>query len=171
DRVKAWQDGKLVTRRVTKASAQGEDEIFEVRTGSSTVRGNKRHPFLVERDGSLEWVQLGDLRKGDMLVTMSRDNSYRRKDIDEEEAWVLGFMYGDGWVTKNVKRNKKKNGEGRCNPTASWVSCIAECPKYPDRVDRAVSYMERRFGATFRKTKFGYRRTEKAALGRWLNDW
>src|SRR5690606_35611681 len=82
-----------------------------------------------------------------------------------------GFMYGDGWVTKNVKRNKKKNGEGRCNPTASWVSCIAECPKYPDRVDRAVSYMERRFAATFRKTKFGYRRTEKAATGRWLNDW
>lgn len=168
DKVLSWSKGRQVSRRVTKASAQKEDEIFEVRTNGSVVKGNARHPFLVMRGGGPEWVRLGDLSVGDEIVSSGRAKFRRDALFTEEEAWVLGFFMGDGWVTVNRKQNKKRNGAGRFNPTQSYVSCLAHCPKYPDRDLRAVKYCEERFGAKFKMTKFGYWRTEKAVLGRWL---
>ncbi len=170
DKVVAWAGGRQAARMVTRATCSGEDEILEVRTRSSLVRGNARHPFLVNRGGALEWVPLGDLVVGDLVVTAGAWNRGRRAaGISDEEAWALGFFLGDGWVTVNNRLNKDRAGVKKY-ATRSFVSCVADCPAYPDRVERAMAVCREKFGAAFKKTRFRYWRAENAALGRWLLD-
>lgn len=165
DEVLSWSYGRQVSRAVTKVSSQGEDEVFEVRTRSSAVKGNARHPFLVSRPTGLAWVRLGDLRIGDEVVVQGRRESEQAPEIDPESAWALGFFMGDGWVTINNKRNKYKDSVYHVQ---SFVTCLADCPAHPERVERALALCTERFGAKFKKTRFGYWRSEKADLGRWL---
>lgn len=169
DEVLTWSKGVYAKRKVTKWSLQGKDESFEVRMNGSRVRGNARHPFLVVRPEGPQWVRLDELKKGDEVVSAARCDLFDRADFTADEAWALGFMFGDGWVTKNIKRNKKRNSNERCNPTASWVTCVADSPAYPERVRRCMSILEEKFGARFVfKERERYWRVEKAKLGRWL---
>lgn len=170
DYVKTWSDGRFGERKVIRSSLQGDDDILELRTNGSLVRGNAKHPFLVQTDGGVEWRKMGALKPGDLIVTSGFDAKPERTDLTEDEAWALGFFFGDGWVTINKKRNKDRNGQRYRNETQSWVSCIAACPAHPERVARAISTLEAKFEATFKATKFGYFRTEKAVLGRWLHE-
>ena len=57
-----------MSRTVLNVASQGEDDVFEVRTGNSKIRGNARHPLLVRRpSGEDEWVRIGDLKAGDKM--------------------------------------------------------------------------------------------------------
>lgn len=173
DEVKAWTPDGLVNRHVTAVVPQGEDDVLELRTEGSLVRGNARHPFLVWReDETTEWVRLGDLQRGDLIVQSAHFDAGNNRDFTVDEAWALGFMFGDGWVTKNNKLTKGYNKQGltgKTYETASWVTCVASKePNYPERTKRAIEILQRKFGCTFKQTRFGYWRCEKAELGRWL---
>jgi hypothetical protein len=64
DRVLSYANGEQVSARVLAQKSQGEDDVFEVRTGNSRVRANARHPFLVDRGGRYEWIKTSALRTG-----------------------------------------------------------------------------------------------------------
>lgn len=69
DRVATYDDGALTSAKVLNWASQGVDNIFAINMSSGiTVRANERHPFLVERDGGLEWTRLKNIRAGDRIL-------------------------------------------------------------------------------------------------------
>jgi len=59
----------FVCNRVLNWCSQGIDHVYEIKTiYGSSVRANERHPFLVEREGVLEWVKVRELVVGDRIV-------------------------------------------------------------------------------------------------------
>ena len=105
DRVVAWKDGQQVIRTVLNHASQGDDDVFELRTGNHCVRANGRHPFLVRRpDGGTEWRRLDAISRGDRVVGSGVERHHGRR-MGADDAWLLGFMFGDGWVGRR-KRNE-----------------------------------------------------------------
>ncbi|WP_155675190.1 phage terminase large subunit, partial [Burkholderia territorii] len=164
DQVLAWKDGHVVARRVLKWSHQGDDDVLELRTGSSRVRCNARHPLLVANNEGVQWRRAGNLQPGDKLVTLSRIPGYGQH-ISIYEAWLLGFMFGDGWVT--VRDTVQKGYKGHTYPRRGYVTCIAmsNCDEENERV---LTIFESLFGFRPKVGKFGYARTDRANVGRWF---
>lgn len=176
DLVWAWKEGIPVIRRVTNFADQGEDDIFEVRTGNSNVRGNSRHPFLVKReDETTEWVRLSDLQVGDRVVTSAalpdstlEDGGVNSGTISETQAWLLGFMFGDGWITKRdaIQSNKVT---GNTHPRRGFVTCAA-IKANEETNSKVLEAFLTVFGVVPKKTKYGYIRTDIARIGRWFTE-
>lgn len=166
DDVIAWQDGAPSPRRILNWVRQGEDDVLEIKTGSSTVKANARHPFLVETARGLEWRRAGDLRKGDKLVTLARLNGDGAV-LNEHSAWLLGYMFGDGWVT--VRDTLQKGYKGRTYPRRGFVTCAAHAVSAEEN-QTVGDLFEAVVGVRPAPTAYGYSRTDVAAVGRWFRD-
>lgn len=166
DKVLAYEGGQFASREVLNFASQGEDDVFEVRTGSSRVRANARHPFLVFRHGQAQWVKCGDLNVGDHVVTSAVEPGNDPARVSEQEAWLLGFMFGDGWLTYRDAFNI-------CKATgAKWrrrgiVTCAA-FSKHEHENAKVEQAFARIFGFVPKRTRYGYWRTEVQAVGRWF---
>lgn len=69
DEIATYDAGTITTSRVTNWIKHPSDFVYRIRTTSGkSVRANKRHPFLVDRNGERTWVRVRDLRVGDRLV-------------------------------------------------------------------------------------------------------
>ena len=69
DAIGTYQDGRISCSRVLNWANQGSDRVFRIRTKSGiTATANARHPFLIERDGDLQWIRLRNLRIGDRMI-------------------------------------------------------------------------------------------------------
>lgn len=69
DVIATYDAGKITTSRVTNWIKHRPDYVYKIITTSGIiVRANKRHPFLVDRNGVRSWVRLRDLKVGDCLV-------------------------------------------------------------------------------------------------------
>lgn len=69
DAIATYEDGRITTSRITNWIEHHPDYVYKIRTTSGTiVRANKRHPFLVDRDGVRTWVRVRDLKVGDCMV-------------------------------------------------------------------------------------------------------
>ncbi|WP_288927272.1 phage terminase large subunit [uncultured Maritimibacter sp.] len=179
DFVKAYEDGNLVDREVLAHVPQGEDDVFEIRTGNHRVRANARHPFLIERaNGEREWVRVRDMKKGDRIVAAGRIDSETPAILNEREAWLLGYMFGDGWVTVRDRVQKgrgqytTKDGEKRVYaektyPRRGFVTCVALTHREEEN-ERVAQAFDEVFGIVPKITKYGYRRTDVARVGRWF---
>jgi predicted phage terminase large subunit-like protein len=168
DEVLAWQDGAFVRKKVLNFAEQGEDDVLEIRTGSSRVRANARHPFLCMRMGEAVWVKAGELKVGDMLVTSAVEPDGAPARVSITEAWLLGFMFGDGWLTRR-DTTQINTQNGRRYPRRQWVTCAAFCgkPEEDAYFERAFEHV---FGFVPKRTKFGYWRTERQAAGKWFAE-
>lgn len=72
DRIATYEDGHITVSTVRNWKNQGFDFTYEIKTSSGiTVKSNKRHPFLVCRNGYSEWERLKNLKAGDKLVRVS----------------------------------------------------------------------------------------------------
>lgn len=72
DLIASYDGGRLVASMVRNWANQGPDFVYEIRMKSGiTVQANERHPFLVARDGSAEWVRLKNLKSGDKILRAS----------------------------------------------------------------------------------------------------
>ncbi len=75
DMVMSYDDGQLVNSKVTNWINQGHDCCYAIKmTSGIIVKGNERHPFLVERNGDLEWVRIRDLKPNMMVVRVVQKN-------------------------------------------------------------------------------------------------
>ena len=156
DYVLSWKGGLQVKSKVLNKLCQGKDDIIEIKTGNNSVKANARHPFLTE-DG---WKETGKIVIGDRLVVSGKEK-HSKRTINKDEAWLLGFMFGDGWVTRNKKLN-----EGKYR-TESLVTCA--CYGVRESVNNKVLWhFYKIFGCRPKKTKYGYYRTEIAKVGRWF---
>jgi len=170
DKVLSMGDTKFVSEEVTAVIPQGKDEIYELKAGTHTVRANAKHPILVSTPEGNVWKRVEDLNTDDFVIVNHLLDAAEPFDMDEEEAWVLGFMKGDGWVTVNKKKNYDKVRE-KWYPATSYITCVADCPAHPERVTRVLNFFENKYNAKFKLNKYGYYRSEKAALGRDMLKW
>lgn len=69
DEIATYDNGKISTSTIKNWKCQGPDSVFRIKTSSGIfVKANERHPFLVCRNGALEWVRLRDLRVNDKMM-------------------------------------------------------------------------------------------------------
>ena len=69
DSVASFEADRLVASKVLNWANQGHDCVIEITTSSGRiVKANKRHPFLVARDGVQEWIRVQDLQVGNKIV-------------------------------------------------------------------------------------------------------
>ncbi len=167
DDVASYEGGRLVARKILNFASQGEDDVFLVKTGSSAVRANARHPFAVMRNGEIVWIRTDHLRKGDVLLTTAVEPGDGER-LSLDEAWLLGFMFGDGWLTRRdtTQWNVKT---GRRHPRRGWVTCAA-FSKEPEEDAKFETCFQRVFGFVPKRTRFGYWRTEVQRVGRWFAE-
>jgi predicted phage terminase large subunit-like protein len=168
DKVLSWKDGSAISSTVLNHRCQGEDDVFEIRTTSNKVKANARHPFLVQRDdGSHEWTRVKDLRAGDLLVASSRLEFEATARMTELQAWLLGYMFGDGWITNRTGTRLDRNGKRY--PRSGFVTCVA-CPKPEEEREKIMMAFESIWGFRPKLTRFGYYRTEKQEPGKWFTS-
>lgn len=179
-KVIGYEDGLPVSRTVSAVRTSGEDELVRVTSRSCELKVNRQHPFLVvrggleksprnqeeviqSRDWTTEWVLAGDLKPGDMAVTIKSlgvGNYHRpmrfdgKTQMSQEDYWFIGFMFGDGWLINAASRGIT----GFC-----WAYGIHE-----DLNERALVCAKSLFGRDGTKTKHGYYRYDHQDAGRWL---
>lgn len=72
DAVATYEDGKITMSRITNWIEHRPDKVYKIITTSGKiVRANERHPFLVDRNGSREWVRVRNLKVGDCMVQVA----------------------------------------------------------------------------------------------------
>lgn len=178
DRVAALDDqGRLVARAVTASRCSGEDALVSVKTDRLSLKVNTRHPFAVlprkgvrHDPGDVQWVTAGDLRVGDVVVTAKSapesPAEARLPDgqlIDLDRAWLIGYMLGDGWVTRYT-RKPGPPGYG----STQYAVCVALSDK-PHFDERARKELERWAPTRVYPTSGNYLRTDWNAGGRVLH--
>jgi hypothetical protein len=69
DWVESYDKGVIRPAKVLNWANQGYDNLLSLAMESGRiVRANKRHPFLVDRNGKREWLRMENLGVGDLLV-------------------------------------------------------------------------------------------------------
>jgi predicted phage terminase large subunit-like protein len=111
DVVRSYRDGKFVSRTVLNAVPQGADDVLSIRTGNTEVKANARHPFYArvcthfapsgraQKWDPPRYVNAGDLKKGDKLIIANHVAKRDPARVTIDEAWLLGVVFGDGWVS------------------------------------------------------------------------
>lgn len=75
DEVATYSNGKLETSRINNWTNHGPDLVFTIKMISGIiVKANARHPFLVNREGILEWIRLRDLKLGESILRVGEVN-------------------------------------------------------------------------------------------------
>ncbi|MFE1767198.1 terminase large subunit domain-containing protein [Streptomyces angustmyceticus] len=170
----------LVTAKIVGQRLSGEDATLNVTTDRLSLRVNGRHPFAVLRSDyirpdpikDLQWVKAEDLKVGDLVVTTkSLPDDYVANDVlpdgspvDEERAWLLGYLLGDGWAGENK----------RANGTISYYFCCAKGSSQKewkqDIEDRLYAALAKWSPNKVYETKGCYWRTDWAHGGRLLRQ-
>lgn len=115
DMVLTWNHGRHEMKPVEAVIPQGKAMTYKIVTRNGTVRATDRHPWLCAK--TLTWIKTEDLKKGDeILFSGSRLGDSSSFFYSLDEAWLTGFMMGDGWTIKNLR---KDNGRPR------YVTCFA----------------------------------------------
>jgi phage terminase large subunit-like protein len=153
--------GEAETKTVEALWPQGKANIYEVYLKNGVIKATDRHPFFVETDeGILEQVKAIDLKPGMKVVRagvfpVPESNPF---SMTPEDCWLLGFMFGDGWVTPHP------NSKG----SMRYATCFS-AGIYSELNERVLVNFERLFG---RRPRFHestrYYRFEVAKAGRWF---
>lgn len=87
DEIATYENGRLSTSLVKNWINQGKDFVYEIRTTSGImVKANERHPFLVDRNGQLEWVRVRNIKSGDVMVSVKNAAT-----MDVAQERILGI--------------------------------------------------------------------------------
>jgi predicted phage terminase large subunit-like protein len=172
----------LRTALVTGARRSGTEATVTVSTARLSLTTNARHPYAVLRRRAgrpaatdIEWIRAGELAPGDIVVTAkSLPDDHAGNDtlpdgsaVTAERAWLLGYMLGDGWVTRQVRRNQQGQPSTYAVCVAAGKSDASVKAELPVRVCAAISDWST---SRVYETSGGYLRTDWAAGGRVLCD-
>ncbi|MHA1938253.1 MAG: terminase large subunit domain-containing protein, partial [Candidatus Thorarchaeota archaeon] len=169
DKVRSYDkssDG--IAQTVTATIPQGVVDTYELKTANHTIFATARHPFLRlvrptknpwyrAKSQDFEWVKLEDLKEGDYICSYQlKENGVNPQKFTREDMWVLGYMFGDGWITRIPNDIDSMR----------WATCVARGSALDDKSDLVVSYIEHKFNAFMKLTSGGYYRTDVAEVGR-----
>lgn len=69
DVIATYDNGIISTSTIKNWKCNGPDLVYAIKTISGiTVKANERHPFLVCRNGEMQWVRLRDLRVNEKMI-------------------------------------------------------------------------------------------------------
>ncbi|TXT58771.1 MAG: hypothetical protein BAJALOKI3v1_1210001, partial [Promethearchaeota archaeon] len=150
---------------VTKKINSGIKHVYKVKTKSGyNVITSKDHAYQTfNEDGELTETKLEDLNIGDSIVLCigNSNNSYNVIDVnlensgyknknnkpsacelptylDEKLSYILGYMYGNGYVERNNK-----------SPSSIELACSDD---YPDIKEKLIKYFQDVFNYKIKKT-------------------
>ena len=87
DMVASYDGGRLRAAKVLGWSNQGLDQVYSLALRSGVIiRGNERHPFLVDFDGERKWVKIKDLKVGMRLVSTRDAHAHLTVRANEARA-------------------------------------------------------------------------------------
>lgn len=130
DVIATYDAGKITTSLVTNWIEHRPDYVYKIRTTSGIiVRANKRHPFLVDRNGARTWVRVRDLKVGDCLV-----KAVQQKDVCDQsmpkECAVPATTIKHGLKEKlDLLRELRSGQKQKRKQTTSYQSDIGESGK------------------------------------------
>jgi DNA polymerase-3 subunit alpha len=88
---------KWVTETVEAVLPQGNCPIFRLATPNHVIKATANHPFMTKTG----FKRLDELKVGDRVASLSYIPRLRKTEHSLDDAKMLGFMYGDGWITKH----------------------------------------------------------------------
>lgn len=121
------QDGNIFSSKVINFMENGVKDVYRVRSKHVEITGTANHPVLVNRDGTIQYVEIQNLIvKSDKLINTKRDEEIEVRIpeiqeeqrssgntmcktklkfklpacVDEDFARLFGFMIGDGSVRR-----------------------------------------------------------------------
>ena len=161
--VYSWDGDSFKPQRVIGLTPQGYAQTLKIETDRHTVNATDRHPFLLNG----KWVMAKDLKVGDRIETLActEDNGKPmwipelESHATDEFLWLLGFLWGDGWVTKHVRKNQ--------NGAVSYCVCCATGVNQEEN-EKVKQLFKKYFGGRAYDTKFGYIRLDRNKTGRLL---
>jgi len=157
---------KLIKKKVEAVIPQGKSEVLEVKTKRHSLKATPNHPFLtVSNDKNLVWKKAEELKKGDNVVTVKQVSTITTKrwfgkKMGLDFLWLLGFLFGDGWVTKTKKTKSRSE---------SWCVCCS-LGVYEELNNKIRGMFKRYFFNKVYETKGGYIRVDCNKAGRELNS-
>ncbi len=129
---------------------QGTADVYEVKTPNRTIQATGNHPFLTPEG----FKRVDELKEGSQVYTLSYLPRLKKTEHTLEDIWILGFMFGDGWITKRKDRT-------------GLVVCFAK--GIDEKLNNKVlDFFENKFQTKLKLTKGGYYRTEKQSIGKYL---
>lgn len=126
--VQSWNERtkRLEPQPVTGVWPQGYAEVYRISTDRHEILATDRHPFLACNDAAgcvPHWVKAADLVPGQYVNTVRVSPDPEEPQVPgmpvptDDLLWLLGWLWGDGWVTKYVRKNKAQ--------TPGWSVCFA----------------------------------------------
>ena len=164
EKVYSWDGTTLAPQSVKAKIPQGYAKTLVVTTDRHSLTVTPEHPFLT-RFGT--YVRAEDLRPGDMVETVDtlpRHGkklwlSEQKRYATKEFLWLLGYLWGDGWVTRHVRINQ--------NNAVSYAVCCSRGVRAAEN-DRVESLFRKWFGGRPYATAGGYFRLDSNSAGRLL---
>lgn len=156
----SYENKRLVKRRVLAMIPQGKDKIYEIKTKRHLIKANGRHPFLVIDGNKTKWKRADELEVDDRVVTIAHANHetskrhYDGRFLRSDFFYLLGYMFGDGWLIKSRKRG--------------LVGFAVAKSAYPEKNEKVVVAIRKWFGREPRERKEGYYRVDDRTAARWL---
>ncbi len=156
DTVYSFGGSKIEKKRIFKQGMTGRKTVYEIRTKNRKLRATDNHPILVRKQKKvdapllgrrcskeliyyLEYVPVGELQKGDLIVQSHNLPQEKSKGgfASIEEMELFGFYTGDGYCAKPVHisdgRGYKRGGR--------MILAIPQSSSYSDYyVDIAQSF-------------------------------
>ena len=140
DEIATYDAGAISTSRVLNWIEHPSDFVYKIRTTSGKiVRANKRHPFLVDRDGVRTWVRVRDLKVGDCLVEAAQPQGANDRSKPRGCAsCATGESYGRTGVLVSAERGIGASGaalsaqpKGAASPSGAggFVKAATERPR------------------------------------------
>jgi len=80
---------------------------FETKLGTHAQSTYNHRWKVMSPDGNLNWVKTKDLKLGDSIAVGRGQNLWGYKCLEKDEAWLLGFIIGDGHYNIYTRSNKK----------------------------------------------------------------
>lgn len=131
---------------------QGEDDVFELKTGNETIYATANHPFMTKNG----FVKLEDLKAGDKIYGLSYLPRIKKTEFDYDDLYVLGYMLGDGWLTERKS-------------TAGCITCFA-FGSDEEINNNMCSLIENKTGCKPKITKFGYARYDRKCVSDYIKS-
>lgn len=152
---------KMEVKPVIKQWKAGRDKIYELHTANGDiVKGNYNHPFLLENG---KYCKLGELVVGDNIV-LRAGNDINEISLSGDKSWLLGFMYGDGWLihTEKTVKNRPSN-------QMRYVTCVAK-GEHKHINDKVISLFKSEIDVTLKETCSGYYRSDTRRAWEYFNE-
>lgn len=106
----------------------GYNDTYKIRfNDGSIVEGTKEHRVRVIRNGELTWAYYNQIQVGDRILKSTKPTVLGSKRLRPNEAYFLGYLTGDGCVSKDKNAIK---------------ICIGDYVKYKNAMDALVPIME-----------------------------